>query len=191
MCGLPRPDARTRRRIQEGTGEPQEDATGKGEGGGEGEEKGFLLPPSRLCSLCLTSRDYSDACPVYLCLSAYPLATCPHRSETTTTIRVGREREKAGSRTGVVVVGRVAVAVRCCDCSRIRSATAHNRGAWACAAVARGEEEAVSRVRACRHRARDRSRSGIIYARARTWAGLQDRHARVAAATAHQNSKAR
>jgi hypothetical protein len=53
------------RRV-ETTREPQQDATGEGEGGSEGE--GF---PSPVVPLLVTSN--SDACPVYQWLSAYPL----------------------------------------------------------------------------------------------------------------------
>lgn len=54
----------------------------------------YVLSPGLLPGGCVTN---SDACPFYLCLSADPLPTCPHKSETTTTIREGREREKARS----------------------------------------------------------------------------------------------
>jgi hypothetical protein len=50
----------------------------------------YVLSPGLLPGGCVTN---SDACPFYLCLSADPLPTCPHKSETTTTIREGRERE--------------------------------------------------------------------------------------------------
>jgi hypothetical protein len=125
----------------------------------------YVLSPGLLPGGCVTN---SDACPFYLCLSADPLPTCPHKSETTTTIREGRERERRRGRAVGAVVGRVAVFVCCCDCSRIRSrAQRRNPGAWACAAVARGEEEVVSQ---------DRAGSPFCFGTTH----VQDRHARVA-----------
>jgi hypothetical protein len=78
------------------------------------------------------------------------------------------QRERRRGRAVGAVVGRVAVFVCCCDCSRIRSrAQRRNPGAWACAAVARGEEEAVSQ---------DRAGSPFCFGTTH----VQDRHARVA-----------
>lgn len=118
-----------------------------------------------------------------------PSATCPHKSESTrtTTIREGRaagERGGGGGGGGPCCGG----CSRCCDCSRIRERSAairvRGRAALPWRGPRAGREEEAACARACvspprRARgglvfcfvsaqascARDRSRSGIIYAR--------------------------